>query len=97
MNVCFYHDSVTNKFLIDSSIKDTDSRIIIRNILKLIVDIEVLQKIHESKVEISWGAISNNYSAYSASDCKNSWDKILREFILFERSILRKDLKMVKK
>jgi hypothetical protein len=94
------HNSVyhiaENKCLLDSAIKETPSRIIIRNILKLIVDSEALEKILDQKIEISWSSIAENFSVYSATDCKNNWDKILREFDLWEKGQLRKDLKMVK-
>jgi hypothetical protein len=85
------------KCLIDSSIKETPSRIIIRNILKLIVDTEVLEKILEENCEISWNSIAEKFSIYSATDCKNNWDKILREFDLWEKGQLRKDLKMIRR
>jgi hypothetical protein len=85
------------KCLIDSAIKETPSRIIIRNILKLIVDTEVLEKILEENSEISWSSIAEKFSIYSATDCKNNWDKILREFDLWEKGQLRKDLKMIRR
>lgn len=86
-----------NKCLIDSTIKETPSRIIIRNILKLIVDTEVIEKILEENCEISWSSIADKFSIYSATDCKNNWDKILREFDLWEKGQLRKDLKMIRR
>ena len=71
-------------------------RIIIRNILKLIVDTEVLEKILEENCEISWGSIADKFYIYSATDCKNNWDKILREFDLWEKGQLRKYLKIIR-
>jgi hypothetical protein len=95
-STCYFVDQEKNKFFIDSSIKETERRIIIRNILKLLINFEVLEKIVEQKMEISWSVISSKYSNFSQTDCSNNWEKILREFNLVEKSALRKDLKMVK-
>jgi hypothetical protein len=95
-NVCYLIDKERNRFLIDSSIKDTTSRIIIRNILKLLLNLDALEKIVEQKMEISWSFISSKYENFSHTDCANNWEKILREFDLVEKSVIRKDLRMVK-
>jgi hypothetical protein len=84
------------KILIDMSLKEANSRIIIKNVVKLLLDSEVLEKIVEDKFEISWSLISKKFSVYSPTDCKNNWDKILRDFDLVEKSQIRKDLKMIK-
>jgi hypothetical protein len=93
---CYLIDKERNKFLLDSTIKDTTSRIIIRNILKLLLNLDSLEKIVEQKMEISWSFISSKFEKFSQTDCSNNWEKILREFDLIEKSVMRKDLKMVK-
>jgi len=85
-----------NKFLIDSSIKETTSKVIIKNILKKLVDSDVLYDIVDKNVEISWSFVSEKMKIYSASDCQNNWDKILREYGLEKRTKLNRDLKMIK-
>jgi hypothetical protein len=95
-NAAYVINESENKMTIDKCLKESSSKIIIRNILKVIVDGDILEKIIELKKEISWNTISSKFGIYSAMDCKNNWDKILREFDLYERSQLRKDLKMIK-
>ena len=68
----------------------------IKNILKQLVDSDVLYNIVDKNVEISWSFVSEKMKIYSSSDCQNNWDKILREYGLEKRTKLNKDLKMVK-
>jgi hypothetical protein len=92
----FQFNDTNTKFLIDSCIKDSPSKVIIKNILKQLVDSDVLYNIVDKNVEISWSFVSEKMKIYSSSDCQNNWDKILREYGLEKRTKLNKDLKMVK-
>jgi hypothetical protein len=84
------------KFLIDSTLKESPSRVIIKNILKKLINLDVLAKIVEDKIEISWNSLAEQFITYSAQDCKNNFEKILRDFDFMEKSLIKKDLKMVK-
>jgi hypothetical protein len=95
-NQVFTFNESNNKFLIDSSVKESNSKVIIKNILKKLVDSDVLYDIVDKNVEISWSFVSEKMKIYSASDCQNNWDKILREYGLEKRTKLNKDLKMIK-
>jgi hypothetical protein len=92
----FFYDSDQNKFLIDSIMKETTSKVLIKNILKKLVDSDTLFKIVDNNMEISWSFVSEKLKIYSATDCHNNWDKILREYGLEKRTKLNKDLKMIK-
>lgn len=95
-DVVFLLNESSQKFLIDSSCKESSSKVIIKNILKKLVDSDVLYDIVDKKVEISWSFVSEKMMIYSAIDCQNNWDKILREYGLEKRSKLKKDLRMIK-
>ena len=90
--VVFLLNESSQKFLIDSSCKESSSKVIIKNILKKLVDSEVLCDIVDKKVEISWSFVSEKMMIYSASDCQNNWDKILREYGLEKRTKLNESL-----
>lgn len=96
-NVLFKLYEEKEKFCIDSSLKDEKSKLIIKNILKLLLDFDVMSKILDKKLEISWSYVSEKMVFFSSEDCKNHWMKILREFGLDKKSEVRKDLKMIRK
>ena len=95
-DLVFFFKESSGKFLIDSSCKESSSKVIIKNILKKLVDSAVLYDIVDNNVEISWSFVSEKMKLYSAIDCQNNWDKILREYGLEKRTKLNKDLKMIK-
>ena len=95
-NVLFKFFDEQNKFVIDSSIKEEKSKIIIKNILKEIIDFDVLEEIYLNK-KINWSNISNKILFFSVDDCKNEWNKIIREFEINNRESKKRDLKLINK
>lgn len=95
--VLFKLDESANKFLIDSSLKEETSKVIIRNIFKMILDFDFITKVYESEIELPWSAIADRIKFYSAEDCRKEWYKFLKEFDIEERCGLKKDYKMIKK
>lgn len=95
--VLFKYDEEKKKFLIDSSLKTERSKCITRNIFKQLINFNGISEIIEDKVEISWTVISNNIKFFSVDDCRNEWNKIIREFNLDEMIIKKRDYKMIKK
>ncbi len=85
-----------NKFLIDTCIKESPSRVIIKNILKLVINFKELARLSEDKVEISWSFISDKFVIYSALDCKNNFEKVFRELDLVSMVQIKRDLKMLR-
>ena len=83
------------KFLIDSSLKDDTSNIIIKNTLKKIINVEKLSFIIEEKVEIAWSIISKEIEFYSVDTCRNSFRKILNIFDIESITAKKKDLLLV--
>ena len=83
------------KFLIDSSLKDDTSYIIIKNILKKIIDSEKLSSLVEEKVEIAWSIISKTIEFYSVDTCRNMFKKILNIFDIESITAKKKDLLLV--
>ena len=95
-NVLFKYFDDKNKFYIDSSIKEEKSKIIIKNILKEIINFEILEEIYSNK-KINWSNISNKILFFSIDDCKNEWNKIIREFEINNRESKKRDLKLINK
>ena len=85
------------KFLIDSSLKDDTSNIIIKNTLKKIINLDKLSSIVEDKVEIAWSIISNKIEFYSVDTCRNVFRKVLNIFNIESISAKKKDLLLVNK
>ena len=85
----------TKKFLIDSSLKDDQSHIIIKNILKKIIYTDKLSSLVEDKIEIAWSIISNQLAFYSVDTCRNVFKKILNIFDIESISAKKKDLLLV--
>ena len=87
------------KILIDSSLKQEKSRIIIKNLLNKIINYKNLHKFlfDDSKGEISWTTISEKIKNYSVDDLKNQWSKILRDLNLEKKCLIMQDLKMINK
>ena len=83
------------KFLIDSSLKDDTSNIIIKNVLKKIINVEKLSSIIEEKLEIAWSIISKEIEFYSVDTCRNSFRKILNIFDIESITAKKKDLLLV--
>lgn len=82
--------------VIDNSLKDTKSRILIKNFLNKLLDLENLDKfINEEKKEISWSIISEKIKIYSKDDLKNYWAKLLKDLNLDKKCMISQDLKMI--
>ena len=88
-------NSENTKFLIDSSLKDDTSRIIIKNALKKILDMPKLSALIEDKVEIPWGTISAQIGFFSVDTCRNVFKKILNFFDIESVYGKKKDLLLV--
>ena len=86
-----------SKFLIDSSIKEDKSNIIIKNVLKKILNLEKLSSLVEDKVEISWNTISKEIEFFSVDTCRNVFKKILNMFDIESIHGKKKDLLLVTK
>ena len=74
------NENKKTKFLIDSSLKEDTSNIIIKNTLKKIINLDKLSSIVEDKVEIAWSIISNKIEFYSVDTCRNVFRKVLNIF-----------------
>ena len=85
------------KFLIDSSIKEDKSYIIIKNALKKILNLDKLSSIVEDKVEIAWNIISKQLEFFSVDTCRNVFRKILNMFDIESIYGKKKDLLLVNK
>jgi len=88
------------KMVIDSSLKEEKSRIIIKNLLTKLLNLENLQKFlldENNKAEISWSIIADKIQTYSRDDLKNQWNKILKDLNLEKKCMLLQDLKMINK
>ena len=88
------------KMVIDSSLKEEKSRIIIKNLLTKLLNLENLQKFlldEKNKAEISWSIIADKIQTYSRDDLKNQWNKILKDLNLEKKCMLMQDLKMINK
>jgi hypothetical protein len=88
------------KMVIDSSLKEEKSRIIIKNLLTKLLNLENLQKFlfdEKNKAEISWSIIADKIKTYSRDDLKNQWNKILKDLNLEKKCMLIQDLKMINK
>lgn len=96
-DLLFKYDEEKDKFIIDSSLKTERSKCIIRNIFKQLINFDGISEILEDKVEISWTVISNNLKFFSVDECRNEWNKIIREFNLDEMINKKRDYKMIKK
>lgn len=84
------------KMVIDSSLKETKSKVIIKNFLNKLLNIPNLKKyIFEEKCEISWSSISDKLKTYSNDDLKNQWNKLLNDLNLNKQFLLRQDYKMI--
>lgn len=86
------------KMVIDSSLKEEKSRIIIKNLLSKLLNMENLQKFlfdDKNKAEISWTVIADKIKTYSRDDLKNQWNKILKDLNLEKKCMLMQDLKMI--
>lgn len=89
-----------NKMVIDSSLKEEKSRIIIKNLLTKLLNLENLQKFlfdEKNKTEISWSVIADKIKTFSRDDLKNQWTKILKDLNLEKKCMLMQDLKMINK
>ena len=86
-----------NKFYIDSSIKNESSEVIIKNILKRILNMENLSKIIEEKIEIPWSLIAKKLEFYSVDTCRNIFKKIIGIFAIESISEKKKNLQMINK
>ena len=91
------NNSKNNKFLIDSSLKDDTSRIVIKNCLKKIINLKKLSSLVEDKVEISWSIVSKEIEFYSVDTCRNIFKKILNMFDIESIYAKKKDLLLVNK
>lgn len=84
------------KMIIDSSLKDTKSRVLIKNFLNKLLNLENLGKyINEEKKEISWTIIAEKIKIYSKDDLKNYWAKLLKDLNLDKKCLLTQDMKMI--
>ena len=84
------------KMIIDSSLKDTKSRVLIKNFLTKLLNLENLGKyINEEKKEISWTIIAEKIKIYSKDDLKNYWAKLLKDLNLDKKCLLTQDMKMI--
>jgi hypothetical protein len=83
------------KIKLDDSVKEEKNRLIIKNILKMIVDIDQLKNIVFSEKEISWVHIAEKIKTLSAEDCRNKWLAILNMFNFNKRYQISRDLKMI--
>ena len=91
------NDNKNTKFLIDSSLKNDTSNIIIKNTLKRIINVDKLSSLIEDKVEISWSIISNQIEFYPVDTCRNVFKKILSIFNIESIYAKKKDLLLVNK
>ena len=91
------NDNKKTKFLIDSSLKEDTSNIIIKNTLKKIINLDKLSSIVEDKIEIAWSIISNKIEFYSVDTCRNVFRKVLNIFNIESISAKKKDLLLVNK
>ena len=96
-NVLFIFNEKKNKFLIDSSLKEEQSKIIIKNVLKRLINKETLFQIIKNNVEISWSIISSKILFFSVDDCRNEWNKLLKNFEILEIEENKRDYKLIKK
>ena len=96
-NVLFLFNEKKNKFLIDSSLKEEQSKIIIKNILKRLINKETLFKIVKNNIEISWNIISSKILFFSVDNCRSEWNKLLKNFEIFEMEENKRDYKLIKK
>ena len=86
--------------IIDSSLKEEKSRIIIKKLLSRLLNLENLKKYlfeEKNKAEISWSVVADKIQTFSVDDLKNQWAKILKDFNLEKRCKLIQDLKMINK
>ena len=86
-----------NKFYIDSNIKNETSEVIIKNILKKILNMENLSKVIEDKIEIPWSFVSKKLEFYSVDTCRNIFKKIIGIFAIESISEKKKNLQVVNK
>ena len=96
-NVIFTLNKNNDKFLIDSSLKEEKSKVIIKNILKRLIKKDTLSSIIENKVEISWSQISSKIKFFSVDDCRNQWNQLLKNFEILEMEENKRDYKLIKK
>ena len=89
------NDNKNTKFLIDSNLKNETSKVIIKNCLKKILNLEKLSSLVEDKVEISWNTISHQLEFYSVDTCRNVFKKILNIFDIESIYAKKKDLLLV--
>ncbi len=96
---CLYEMNETKgKMVIDSSLKEEKSRIIIKNLLNKLLDLENLQRFlfeEKNKSEISWSIVADKIKFYSVDDLKNQWNKTLKDLNLEKKCMLIQDLKMI--
>lgn len=84
------------KMVIDSSLKETKSRVIIKNFLNKLLNLESLDKyINEEKKEISWSIIAEKIKIYSKDDLKNYWAKLMKDLNLDKKCMISQDMKMI--
>jgi hypothetical protein len=82
--------------IIDSSLKETKSKIIIKNFLNKLLNLENLDKyINEEKKEISWSIIAEKIKIHSKDDLKNYWGKLLKDLNLDKKGMISQDLKLI--
>jgi hypothetical protein len=85
------------KIKLDESVKGEQNRLIIKNILKMLIDVEKLKEIVFDDVEISWSFIAQKMKSLSSDDCRSKWGTILKMFNLDKRYQISRDLKMINK
>jgi hypothetical protein len=85
------------KVKIDESVKEEKNKVIIKNILRILIDFELLKEIVYEEKEISWTFISSKMKSLSSDDCRSKWNTIVNMFNLNKRYQISSDLKMINK
>ena len=85
-----------NVLVIDKSLKNITSDLIIKNVLRICVDFDALTDFIDEKKQISFTYISDKLKSKSYDDCKNYYNMLTDYFCLSFRSNLKKDIRMFK-
>jgi hypothetical protein len=85
------------KVRIDENVKEEKNKVIIKNILKALLDFDKLKEIVYDGKEISWTEIAKKIKILSPDDCRSKWSTIINMFHLNKRFEINNDLKLINK
>ena len=93
----FFLDKENGVFYIDKALKNYESKTVLKNILRKIINIDNLEKLSEEKAQISWTEIAEKLEFYGKDGCRNEYRKILNLLEINTLSSYKKNKKMIDK